>query len=441
MKARSRRAQEVRSIFGAAVSIGALLIGSSLESFEFKALDGVVGWRVDRASIGVCAALSDGQSYGFGLAKFRQVNVAQFGARAEAQLSTHWRGNAALTYGYIANGHVVDSGLCDMNSNPFNARSYSYTECCTPCSCQVDPTCECSCRELTPRALALTTARLRGGAWDWLLGATFEFRPCDDWKLGLGVNWEFDWQRYRFDQSIWGPMAGSIVGVDCLGPLSSTFVVTDPEGFEHYALTTPLQVAHSIADTLVGPSARGGGCLALGYCFNGSTYRASWNMAMGSLELDWQMTPSWEWQAIYRIGFGAYRGKFETLGGVGGESCSCELCPKFEEICGADLADLDIGPASFTPSTMRIQAAAFGQDFTLLTRWRLEDWRFGIDFTYLSRRTMNCTDIDPCRSCTEICNGALDLGGSSKRPIWADATLNRASWNSFQVNLHAGRAF
>jgi hypothetical protein len=412
-----------------------------LAGFEMHAVDGVVGWRVDRASLGVCGALSDRASFGYGLAKFRQVNIAEFGVRAEAQLTNHWRGNVAIAYGYVANGHVTDSGLCDMNSNPFNSRSWSYTSCCTPCSCQVDPKCSCSCTDLTPRALALTTARLRGNTWDLLATATYDFRPIEGWRLGLGMNWEYNWQRYRLDQAIWGPLGGSLVGVDCFGQLGPDFVVQEPGDERHYALTTPLQVTHEIAGTSVPGNPSGGGCLALGYCFNGTTYRASWNMGMASAQLDWQMEPHWEWTLLYRIGFGAYTGKFETLGGANSESCSCDLCPSFLEICGSDLAHLKVTPVSFTPSTMRASAAAFGQDVRLLTTWRCDFWRFGADFTYLSRRTMSCTDIEPCVSCTSICNGALEEGGSQSHPIWSDATLSRASWNSWQVHLFAGYAF
>jgi hypothetical protein len=416
-------------------------LSANAEAESHSTLDGVVGWRVDRASLGVCAELADGASYGYGLSKFRSVNVAQFGVQGETALSTHWRGNASILYGYVANGHVVDSGLSDLNSNPFNARSWAYATCCTPKSCVVEPPCDCECPDLTYRSLALTTARLRGATWDVLASATYDFRPCEDWRLGLGVTWELNWQRFRYDQSIWGPIVATLTGADCLSTLGANFITTDLDGTEHFALGGPNVLATVIGNTPIPGTSKGTGCLALGYCFNGNTYRSSWNMGMGAAEINWAVTRHWDVNLLYRIGFGAYSGKFETLDGVNGENTSCDLCPAFLAICGTDLNDLDVSATAFQPSTMRIRAPAFGQEVRLTGTYSCCCWNAGIDVAYYSRRTMSCTDVDPCRSCASICNGGLDVGSSSVRPIWANATLARASWNSVQVQLFAGWFF
>lgn len=387
-----------------------------------------LGYRRDHASFGVVATLSDPAYQGFGLSRYRGLQIAEVGFQLEAGLTPRFLVRGEIKAGAILAGKLEDSGVADLNSNPFNAITADfYGLCQEPCE---DAGCRCLCPDLPLAPLVPTSGRVKGFVWDINLALGAVFRPDPSWSLVPLVGWQWNAQHYRWSHSSWGPLATGSLESPCTTPsppLSGLLAVS------------PCNVG--LLDCLTDDSVRPLGCLSFADCLDSTRYRAQWNTGEVGLEVNWAVCEQWHLSALYAFHFGAYTGRFETLGGECCESPPCSACPQFYEACGSSLLPPDV--IGFVPSSMKVHAPAVGQEVIVAADWGgLHNWHVGAQMSFQTRRvTSSCPGIEPCESCGQVCNAARQDAGTTLTPVWQDAVLERARWGTFDILFTVGKVF
>ncbi|MFZ4098873.1 MAG: hypothetical protein ACOYKZ_00900 [Chlamydiia bacterium] len=464
----------------AAACIG--LIGSaSGQAFEFREVAIGTGYRQDASSLSICSTLSDPDFFGYGKMRARNVRIWEIGIGAAASITDHAYARASIAYGFVLGGKVVDSGIADISSDPFNAViGEYYGTCCSVCPPCTDPgPCSCDCDGAVYRHTVPVTATVKGNTFDFDLAFGFEFRACSDMIIAPVIGYQFNQQRQRWDQSIWGPISlavnplsnsggnlgniGSLCGYDVPYDLDSEGLITQDDGIYYgdldalnnpevlgYALIGNARLNSTIGtgetavtteNGLLGPQ-----CVGFGDCFNGTVYRARWNGPYIGIDLGWEFTSNWRAAASYALHFSHYNGEFTTFGGNQGSQCDCNFCPQWLEICGAPANDLTLTPIGFAPSQMAFATWGIGQEVNLATDYRCGQWAIGFALGYQYRQVSHCIPSDPCGSCVEVCNGSLGghyvnpnaavlsvVPDNGTSPIWQFANMQRARWSSFSA--------
>ena len=444
----------------AAACIG--LIGSaSGQAFEFREVAIGTGYRQDSDSISLCATLSDPSFFGFGKMKARNVRIWEIGIGAAGSITDHVYARGSLAYGYILGGQVGDTGVADINSDPFNAvLGELYGRCCVSCPCPDPGPCSCDCAGSEYRHTVPVSACVRGNTFDIDLAFGFEFRPCNDMVIAPVIGYQLNNQRQRWDQSIWGPLNLGFNAIRC---------GFDPDNLQAMTLSQGIYYVDGIADgyqpqgyvvlpATIGPTTGGEGadwgttltsnlgpqCVTFGNCFDGTVYRARWSGPYVGLDFGWALTDNWRVAAAYALHVSHYSGKFTTFGGFNGGQCDCDLCPQFTSICGSNPSALSVGLLGFQPSEMRFGSWGIGQEANLATDYRCGQWAIGLSLGYQYRQSKHCTPSDPCSNCTEVCNGSLSahfvndtstvvVPKNVVAPIWQDAALQKARWSSWSA--------
>jgi hypothetical protein len=387
-----------------------------------------LGYRRDHASFGVVATLSDPAYNGFGLSRYRGLQIAEIGFQAEAGLTPRFLLRGEVKAGAVLTGKLEDSGVADISSDPFNAHTADfYGLCQAPCD---DSGCRCLCPDLLQSNLVPTSAHVKGFVWDINLALGAVFRPDPSWSVVPLVGWQWNAQNYRWTHSSWGPLETSSLGSPCSTPNPA---------FSGLLAISPCN--EGLLECLTDGSNLPLGCLSFADCFNSSRYKAQWNTAEIGLEVNWAVCEQWHLSALYAFHFGAYYGRFETLGGECCECDPCSACPQFYDVCGSSLSAPQV--IGFVPSSMRVHAPAVGQEVILAADWGgISSWHLGLQASFQTRRvSSSCPDIEPCESCGEVCNAARQDGASKLTPVWQDAVLERARWGTFDILLTIGKVF
>jgi len=452
-----RRAHLVTALIGIATHAQA----GQLQEISLQA-----GYRQDAASLGICSTLSNPDFFGFGKMRIRQAHLWEVGANASYLFNDAWSIGASLKYGFVTGGQVRDSGIADINANPMNGGiGEIYGQCCD-CPCTPD-VCACHCEGLLPHRLVPVQANLKGNTWDADVGLSYIFNMKDTFFITPEIGWAFNYQRYRYRNSSWGPVSAYLSYEPC--PVREGIATWGYTPYNDQDSTYPVwrlndQPGHAM---LLNQSANiwfaeqgdpddptkwtftnsTPTCTAAGNCLDGTTYTARWNGGYLGISFDRTFGDDWAVGLNYRFFLQRYHGRFTTFGGNSRSACDCNQCPSFivmdQRYLQGDPADnpLDATLQGFAASQMDFGSWGYGQEIALHSDWRCNDWVVGIGAAYTYRVSPNCYDVDPCNSCTTIINAGMSLDQFPETYTWSNARKTSARWSSFNILVNAGYLF
>jgi hypothetical protein len=85
---------------------------------------------------------------------------------------------------------------------------------------------------------------------------------------------------------------------------------------------------------------------------------------------------------------------------------------------------------------MLVDAPCQGQQVVLALDWGHCAWRCGLQLGWNLRWVDSCHGLDPCSACVDVC-----LDTQSQAPLWSNAVLTRARWESYDGMITITRIF
>jgi len=428
------------------------------------------GYRQDSASFSICSTLSDPATFGFGKMRARQVHIWEIGAVANYRFTEDVGLAVNVSWGKVLGGRVRDSGVADINSDPWNAVIGGLYASCCDCSCKPD-LCQCTCPDKFPRVLTPVQAGLTGNVWDVDIVLDYSYFLTENFSVTPMIGYAFNQQRYKFRNASWGPVQLALQFAACEDlvkgrqPLKVGEEV-DP-GIDIAAILIELPWDNDVVGlTSAAPYVVGDAdlnildyqyplrgsipeCVQIASCFDGTAYRANWNGGVIGLNFGYIVTNDWHLTLQYNFYLQNYSGKFSTFGGDRNSPCDCNQCLSAFVVGKEYLATGKTSPSGadlprqgFANSEMRFGGWAYGQELALASQWRCNDWVASIVGSVGYRYAPGCKEVSPCASCNFIENGGLRPdGGGDINPVWSDATAQGARWNSFQINANVAYLF
>lgn len=432
------------------------------------------GYRLDNAKVGLCATLSDPNYYGYGLARFKSINMWEIQLNGIGAITDNFYIRGMADYAVVLGGKYRDTGVFDMLSDPYNATlGANYYTCCG-CVCEECPPCNCDCGDKVYRQTVASRGALKGQAWDAATAIGYMFHLSDEFGMGPALGWSFNQQKYRTTEGAFGPLQLQYRAVPCAPDfyVDNLFLISGtPEGSSLFIgeLTAESQQQcqadpdfirnilgeNPCSDVSVGCEAP---CMGFGFCANDTIYRARWNGPFLGLDFFWRITQRWTMLFGYEIHLQRLNGKIITLGGD--DCCACDCCPSFldsrasylnqtvDEVLSSKAIPGEC--VSFCPACITWNKWGWGQVFYANASYMCNDnWYVGLmaDFTMAS--VNGCAAVDPCESCCTVYNGAArdpvttaaTLGAVGDNPVWSAATFQKARWNSFVAKVSVGYLF
>jgi hypothetical protein len=394
-------------------------LGSAIELNEWAA---EIGYRQDHASFDAGAILANGRQSGLGQTRYRHVQIGEIGLQGELGLTSRFIARGELKFGVIFHGDLQDSGLADWTSNPCNWQTAALYGLCNSCPCEP---CRPWCEDYPLATLVPSQAKVRGTTWDLTLALGAVFVPCELWTLVPFAGYEFNQQRFRWRDSVWGPLSLAHMGSLCRNDSAEIHTTPCCEAL----LFEPCQTGccSSLSDPF--------DCVGFANCFDGTVYRARWSTGLLGLELNWDPAPRWHLSGSYAFAYGHYSGLFTTED-ASGISGSCGCCPTSTPSCADPAASI---PMDWASASLHASLPAIGSELQLAADWGCcSNWLVGLQLGWNFRRALHCAALDPCASCLTVCD---PLVLNRTHPIWRDAILRKARWMSFEVLFTAGYAF
>jgi len=426
------------------------------------------GYRQDSASFSICSTLSNPAIFGFGKMRARQVHIWEIGAFASYRFTEDVSLMADVNWGQVLGGRIRDSGVADINSNPWNAVIGGIYASCCDCGCKPD-LCQCTCPDKFPGRLTPVQAGLTGNVWDVKVALDYAYYLTEDFSVTPMIGYAFNQQRYKYRNASWGPVQLALQLYSCdevtkgasaniIGQLPSgaDIAVHEIEAIWDNDIiglpaATPYLVGEGDDLATYGYPVNDARlqCVQIANCFDGTAYRANWNGGFIGLNFGYHMADNWNLSLQYNFYLQNYSGRFSTFGGERNSPCDCNQCLDFF-VVGKDYlapgktsaAGVDLPRQGFAGSEMRFGGWAYGQELSLASEWRCNDWVAGIFGAVGYRYAPGCKEVSPCASCTFIENGGLRPdGGGDINPVWSNATAQGARWNSFQINANVAYLF
>lgn len=414
-------------------------------------------YRQDSGSLALCSTLSDGASMGYGKLRLRQVHIWQIGVAAAFGFADNFSVMVLADWGQVLGGQLRDSGVSDIVSDPWNAISGSYGNCCL-CSCEVD-SCYCGIQQKS-QSMVPVKAALGGNVWDILLGVDYSFGLTEHTALAPMIGLAFNHQRSKLKNSTWGPIRAEITPVSCFvkSPFDLSFQpVQDSDNLlvkvkggdqaERYlwldAITYAQQVAGSFFPVIPLTELENVSCNEFGSCFDGSVYKAGWNGAFVGLGLQHDFDEQLSFNIGYKFYLQSYQGSYTTFGGRSASGCVCSNCPTFvvnDSTFRADPASAVVRQG-FATDTIKMSGLAYGQELAAAANFQCNEYQFSLFASAGYRLLPGCKNVSPCSSCNTIVNGGLVIDGNTERPIWSGATVRNVRWNSFNIGVSASYLF
>jgi len=423
------------------------------------------GYRQDSANLSICSSLSDPAAYGFGKLKARNVHIWEIGAVADYNFTEHATILGSISWGEVLGGKLKDSGVADLNGNPWNVViGDDYSACCCPPCAQQAP-CDCGCDGQEFRPLTPVTARLSGNVWDANIGLSYQFNASENFAIMPSIGYAFNRQSYTYRQAQWGPIHMSyqpfpctiddddiayihVANADIEGGTAPVGIAAYKDDMPYHEYVLPFGATYywmSETDPVTAPVASATTtCLSIGNCFDGSNYRARWSGGFLGLDL------VFAWQKVnFSLGYRAYlqnySGRFKT-----GGACACNSCLSFYE-AGKEWQnppdgswDEIISYSQQLPkkqlavdSEMRFSSWAYGQSLNVAADWYCGPVNMGLYFDIGYRTAPGCTEVSPCASCEFVVNPALKEDVTAQYPIWSNATKRNARWNYLRAGIFA----
>jgi hypothetical protein len=458
----------VRAVLATASTTAALSVGivaSDASAFELRSqINLTSGYRNDNSRFAICSTLSNPDFYGYGQAKFQNVNLWEVQLNGIGAFNDNWYVRALVGYGAVLGGKYNDSGVIDILSDPYNATlGEDYYGCCAGCTCNDECPCDCTCGDEIYHNTVPVTGCLGGSAWDAEIAFGYMFHASEEFGIAPVIGWSFNQQRYKVKNGGFGPLPlqyevvpGCFDTDESVSDFYNTHLILT--GGVATGLATSIQDAGGVIfagnaastrDDLI-PSAYfntgcGAPCVVFGLCGDDTTYRARWNGPFIGLDFFW--TPSQDWNVMmgYELHYQHLNGQFDSLGGGDccEEYCGCDYCPGFQSLC--DQSDGNLC-TSFSPSTISVSSNGWGQVFYFDAWYQVnQNWQVGFDLNYSYANASDCDAVDPCESCDLVCNGAALINNESTvvdtHPIWQNATFKKARWSSFGAQVSVGYLF
>jgi len=475
------------------------MVATTASAFELRSeLDLATGYRNDNARFGICSTLSDPRFFGYGLAKFRNINMWEVQLTGVGAITDNAYFRGLVGYATVLGGKYRDSGVFDILSDPFNATlGEDYYTCCAGCKCDDKcPPCSCECADKTYHRTVEAKASLSGSAWDASIALGYMFHASEEFGVAPVIGWSFNQQRYKTFNGSFGPIPLQYFPYSCRSndpdnPFYDTHapifggVAADASFAGAYGLgnsssqgPTDLNVtsdagldvlfsAQGAAWLLEGKNAESQytagcdmPCISFGQCPNNNSYRARWNGPFIGLDFLW--TPSQDWNVTlgYELHYQHLSGRFDSIGGGNccDGVCSCESCPTFSTVNALFSFDgegnLWDQCQRFCPASITWSSNGWGQVFSGAINYQCnQNWQAGIALRYTMANANGCDTIDPCSSCCEVLNGAalwpenIQPGGGvlavveEAAPVWSDASFQKARWRSFSAQVSVGYLF
>lgn len=474
------------------------MVATTASAFELRSeLDLATGYRNDNARFGICSTLSDPRFFGYGLAKFRNINMWEVQLTGVGAITDNAYFRGLVGYATVLGGKYHDSGVFDILSDPFNATlGENYYACCVGCGCEDKcPPCTCECADKTYRRTVEAKASLSGSAWDASIALGYMFHASEEFGVAPVVGWSFNQQRYKTFNGSFGPLQMQYLPYACNS--DGDFYTNNAPIFGGVASDAAFAGAYSVPNvtslivndinlTSAGPltefSAGGPGawlltgkniesnttagcdlaCTYFGQCPNNNSYRARWNGPFIGLDFLW--TPSQDWNVTfgYELHYQHLSGRFDSLGGGNccDGVCSCDFCPKFSTVNALWTEDGETNLwdkcQGFCPASITWSSNGWGQVFSGAINYQCnQNWQAGIALRYTMANANGCDTIDPCSSCCEVLNGAALWSDALANqqvpgyiavreevaPVWSDASFQKARWRSFSAQVSVGYLF
>lgn len=186
--------------------MGLLLILTCSGGYGLELTEGILatGDRQDNASLGIFSVLANPNWEGCGKARFRQDRIWEVVIGTLATLTDNSYMHAEASYGYSLGGEVVDTGVSDINTDPFNWATRDYGACCGSCSRPSSTACDCPCTGKLCTTLTPVSACVNGNVFDFEVALGYRFHVCDSLTVAPVIGYAYDRQRQSPHHASWG---------------------------------------------------------------------------------------------------------------------------------------------------------------------------------------------------------------------------------------------